>query len=194
VGVINLADFLKSYQRTCNHEGKYANHPNDKGGETWKGIARNYHPRWKGWPIVDEYKQKYQSVKELNKALSLDVKLEDYVESFYKVNFWDINRLSELNSQLVAENVFDCSVNCGTGTGARILQKAINGTGQYSLSVDGVIGGKTLTVANWLNDALVNPYVDLRIQYHKDIVTRNSSQKVFLKGWLARCESMRKTV
>ncbi|RYD50653.1 MAG: hypothetical protein EOP52_13405, partial [Sphingobacteriales bacterium] len=36
-----MADFLTAYKRTAVAEGGYANDPDDLGGETYKGIARN---------------------------------------------------------------------------------------------------------------------------------------------------------
>ena len=37
-------------------EKLYSNNPQDAGGETVWGIARNKHPEWGGWPIVDQLK------------------------------------------------------------------------------------------------------------------------------------------
>lgn len=195
-----MADFLKAYKRTCVHEGGYANHPNDKGGETWKGIARNYHPSWLGWKIVDQYKKKHTvngklNVKELNKSLFADKELLGLDQAFYRKNFWDVNRLSEINSQLLAENVFDCSVNCGINIGAKLLQRAVNEIVPNALTVDGVIGTKTVSAVNSIDATeLVEAYVDLRKNYHRKIVERDPSQRVFLQTWLNRCEAMRKAV
>ena len=51
-----MADFRTAYYLTMGHEGGYNNDPDDVGGETYKGIARNYHASWEGWKIVDMYK------------------------------------------------------------------------------------------------------------------------------------------
>ncbi|MDR1034997.1 MAG: hypothetical protein LBT40_00015 [Deltaproteobacteria bacterium] len=32
-------------------EGGWANNPADSGGETFRGIARNFHKSWPGWAI-----------------------------------------------------------------------------------------------------------------------------------------------
>lgn len=47
-------NFLKSYDILIKHEGGYVNDPDDKGGETYKGIARKFNPDWKGWKIIDK--------------------------------------------------------------------------------------------------------------------------------------------
>jgi lysozyme family protein len=184
-----MADFLKAHKRTGINEGGYANHPNDKGGETWRGIARNYHPNWAGWGIVDAIKAKCHSTKELNAALYQNQKLNSLVDSFYKKGFWDVGRLDEFISQLLAENVFDAAVHCGPTVAARFLQKALG------VSVDGKIGDQTLTAANKTDEQkIVNSFIDIREQYHTAVVVKNPSQKVFLKNWISRCEGMRKAV
>ncbi len=39
------------------HEGGYANHPADKGGETYRGISRKANPNWEGWKYIDDVKR-----------------------------------------------------------------------------------------------------------------------------------------
>ncbi|MGD9156288.1 MAG: glycosyl hydrolase 108 family protein [Bacillota bacterium] len=187
-----MADFEKAYRRTCKIEAGYSNKKTDRGGETWRGIARNYHPKWKGWEMVDRYKKTYHDIKSLNKALAADEELENLVLLFYRAEFWNINRLSEIPCQLLAENVYDAGVNCGVGTAAKMLQKAVNRLRPNGLVVDGAIGNRTIEAVSQLGNGLIKPFVDIRVAYHKNIVANDSSQKVNLAGWLARCESMRK--
>jgi lysozyme family protein len=44
-----------SFEDTMKHveemEGGWANNPADSGGETFRGIARNFHKSWPGWAI-----------------------------------------------------------------------------------------------------------------------------------------------
>lgn len=185
-----MANFEKAYKRLGPNEGGYANHPNDRGGETWKGIARNFWPRWAGWVVVDGYKKE----SEFPKMLHHDQYLEELVQDFYKQNFWNTLNLDKLESQWVAENVFDAAVNCGTDTGAKFLQRAVNEL-DGGLVVDGKIGPLSLNAANSIDEeTLVNEYVDIRLEYHRKIVERNPNQLVFYAGWKKRCEGMRKKV
>lgn len=194
-----MADFKKADLRRSRNEGGYANNPHDKGGETWQGVARNYHPEWAGWAIIDQIKPQCKNLKELNAALFKDPQLAQLVEVFYKHGFWDISQLDRFSSQLLAENVYDASVNCGPAMGPRFLQQTLNALKSYGLVVDSVMGNKTFSA---MADALVslgeekviNAYVDLREAYHRGIVKSNPSQAGFLKTWLARCEWMRKEV
>ncbi|MBC7912857.1 MAG: hypothetical protein H7Y07_01930, partial [Pyrinomonadaceae bacterium] len=63
----SMANFDLAYKITMHNEGGYANDPQDNGGETWKGVARNFCPKWAGWVIVDRIKASYP--KSLNAAL-----------------------------------------------------------------------------------------------------------------------------
>ena len=49
-----MAIFNSAFQITMGNEGGYANNPADSGGETYKGIAKNYWPNWEGWTAVDQ--------------------------------------------------------------------------------------------------------------------------------------------
>ena len=51
-----MADFSKAWGRSSVHEGGYAHLAGDAGGETYRGIARNFHPEWPGWKFIDRVK------------------------------------------------------------------------------------------------------------------------------------------
>ena len=44
-----MADFRLAYKKIEAAEGGYVNDPDDKGGETYKGISRKANPDWNGW-------------------------------------------------------------------------------------------------------------------------------------------------
>src|ERR1700755_118485 len=106
-----MADFLPAFNITMENEGGYANNPNDSGGETWRGIARNYWPKWSGWPIVDQIVA--TNPPDLNQALFADASLNTMVEEFCQQNFWDTESLSDINCQQTANQLFDIAVNMG---------------------------------------------------------------------------------
>jgi lysozyme family protein len=186
-----MADFAKAYKRLEPNEGGYSNHPVDRGGETWKGVARNYHPTWLGWALIDGYKLNA----DFPGILYHSSELEALVQDFYKKNFWAVCRLDKVSSQWLADNIFDAAVNCGTYAGAVFLQRAVNHVLDNRLEVDGRIGPLTINAAGVIDEeVLVNRYIDIRLNYHREIAKRNPSQKVFLLGWEKRCERMRKKV
>ncbi len=54
--------FVNAFAATMQHEQGYANNTKDTGGETFMGIARNKHPQWAGWPIVDACRKAGQAL------------------------------------------------------------------------------------------------------------------------------------
>src|SRR5512141_1451174 len=117
-----MADFKTAYKLTMVVEGDYANDPHDRGGETWRGIARKMHPDAAIWSVVDEYKSKPGFPGNLKAAAGL----EELVWLFYKKEFWDCLRLDDINDQRISNELFDTSVNMGQGIAATFLQRALN--------------------------------------------------------------------
>lgn len=118
-----MAQFNPAFQITMGNEGGYANNPNDRGGETYKGVAKNFWPNWSGWPIVDGIiATKPPSI---NQALNNNAQLQTLVLSFYKANFWDTESLDNINDQQVANQLFDTAVNMGTGIASKFLQQGV---------------------------------------------------------------------
>ena len=65
-------EFKEAYKKTVANEGYLSNNPNDRGGMTWKGIARNVHPNWAGWKEIDKILD--------NGGKIVDVKVNGYIE------------------------------------------------------------------------------------------------------------------
>jgi len=185
-----MTDFSQAYKITMINEGGYANQQNDRGGETWRGIARNFWPEWSGWTIIDTIHA--QHPKNLNQALGENIKLEQLVLDFYKKEFWDSISLQAINNQKVANQLFDISVNMGTGTAAKLLQVALNTFTNDSLAVDKIVGTATITATNNSDQkSLYNKINELRKELYNQIIVNNPSQAVFKDGWLARIKPFR---
>lgn len=128
-----MAKFIIAYQKTSHTEGKWCDVEGDSGGETWKGIARNYHPTFPGWKLIDIHKKSLpifdkknqKDIAALNAILSKDLILENHVQAFYKVRFWDIIRGDEITSQMLADKFYDNSVNFGTTGAIKMWQKDV---------------------------------------------------------------------
>lgn len=117
-----MADFKIAYNKTSEFEGGYSNDKTDRGGETWRGIARNFFPRWAGWQIVDEIKKQPN----FKIMLSENKTLEEMVMDFYKKEFWSKMRGDEIYSQDFANEIYDSCVNMGVATGIKLTQQALN--------------------------------------------------------------------
>ena len=105
-----MANFTEAFEKTMGHEGGYVNDPDDAGGETYCGISRVYNPSWYGWTLIDQEKDE----PDFPACLEDDEDLDAAVEDFYKDKYWDVNRLDDVDSQAVAEEMFDTGVNMGT--------------------------------------------------------------------------------
>jgi lysozyme family protein len=194
-----MADFKTAFDITNGNEGGWQNDPHDTGNDTagrgtYKGIASAKQPKWNGWGAIKAAIEKmapqpqygtgpYRGwVRQLNAILAADGELQQKVESFYRENFWDSNRLGELSSQPLANKVYDCGVNQGTGTAAKILQ------GCLGVTVDGCIGAITIAAANGRDGAgFAASFRAARAAKYRELVKEHPQYAQYLDGWLARC-------
>lgn len=186
-----MGDFLTAYKITSVVEGGYANNPNDTGGETYKGIARNVETAWTGWAIIDAIKAKVGTdAAAINKAAEADKVLQALVLSVYKTNYWDALNLTFLQDQRLCNELYDTGVNMGIGTAAKFLQRVLNVATKTDLEVDGKIGKNTLTVVNNLNATdrymVWKLFNCLQGERYIGICEHNPKQKVFLRSWASR--------
>lgn len=189
-----MADFSVAYKITMKNEGGYVNDKDDRGGETFKGIARKYHPTWSGWELVDSMKSKPQFP---SCALSSPV-VQLHVDKFYKSNFWDVNLLDEFTSQMVANEMFDTGVNMGVQTAAKFLQITLNklnkiGSLYPNLVEDGKIGNNTIKSLNacikYKGDSYIYKILNLlQGERYLDLMDKSETQEKFAYGWLDRVD------
>lgn len=163
-----MAKFEPAIKVVLKHEKGYSNNPRDKGGETNWGISK------RSYPNVD--------IKNLT--------LKDAKDIYFR-DFWIPVRCGIFDNQLIATKIFDISVNMGKARAIRLLQKSVNAVFRSKkLKVDGKIGYKTLKAAN---DAVpIELLIEIRAQQairYTEIILRDPSQKVFLKGWMRRAVS-----
>lgn len=187
-----MANFDMSYDRLLKHEGGYSDDPHDRGGETYKGISRKYHPSWGGWDIIDKSKL------ESNFPFSLDnnEKLDIFTRQFYKNEFWDKFIGDQIQNQAISDEMFDTGVNMGMSKSIKFVQIGLNclnrNGGDYpDVDEDGKMGPITLGILNnYINNYRIDYlYKVLNIlQGYKyiDIMKRDKSQERFARGWLNR--------
>ena len=125
-------EFAPAHAKTSAHEAGYANHASDKGGETWRGIARKFWPTWEGWGRIDAAKKvlrlsdvvlqvSAKARQQLTTFLDKDADLTTLVAEFYQREFWDRLGILETDFQEWAEYAYDKAVNFGLPTGKDIL-------------------------------------------------------------------------
>ena len=156
--------FNSIIEQTLAHEGGYSNNPSDAGGETKYGISK------RSYPNVDI------------KNLTLE-----QAKAIYKRDFWDNQGYSSIEDIELASKVFDLGVNMGTKNAIILLQRALKANGSKDLSDDGIYGSATTNALK--NSDPKRVLIALRSEaagYYRRLVASNSSQSVFLKGWLNR--------
>lgn len=152
-------NFDEAFDRLIGHEGGYANHPSDPGGETMWGVtarvarANGYQGDMRALP-------------------------RDLAKAIYRKVYWLAVKADQLPER-VRFDVFDAAVNSGTTQAAKWLQRAVGVTD------DGSIGPATLTAANATDAMLAARFNGQRLQFMTDLPTWGS----FGKGWARRIAS-----
>jgi lysozyme family protein len=189
------------YKRTMQHEGGYANDPDDYGLETYRGISRRFHPNNPIWEYIDNYKKEHGEIPHN----TYFPELEDQIEEFYKKTYWDklgIDKIlkmanSEQSIVWLARHLFDYGVNAGTARAATDLQRALNvlnnnGTLWKDISVDGGIGPVTLKTLKKVMKysqrmkLLESSLLILRGYHYIKIMESRTSQEKYAYTWLNR--------
>ncbi|MGQ1157776.1 glycoside hydrolase family 108 protein [Acinetobacter baumannii] len=163
-------------------EGGYVNNPNDRGGATNYGITEAV-ARVNGW-----------------KGPMRDLPL-DLAKQIYKQQYWINPRFDQVNtlSSLIAEELLDTGVNCGTGFAKPLLQRALNllnnqGKGGWpDLTVDGIYGPATINALKTYlakrgkegEKVLLRVLNIMQGQRYIEICERNPTQEQFFYGWIA---------
>ncbi len=199
-----MAEFKIAYEATMNAEGLYSLDPRDRGGETWKGIARKMNPDWEGWLIVDMIKRSVNK-NDLEKMLRSDEELEDLTQEFYRAQYWDRMAGDVIKDQEIANELFDTGVNQGVIKAVKYFQEALNllnsNQNHYSdILVDGHIGPFTLKAysdymftANFPGRSpvrnirtLLKVLNGLQFEQYIEICELNPGQEVYFYGWVNR--------
>lgn len=157
------------------YEGGFSNHPLDKGGATNKGVTIST------WRSVGYDKDGDGDIDVDDLRLLTDADVRDRV---LKPHYWDRWKADFILSQSVANICVDWVWASGKN-GITGVQKLLG------VTADGIVGPKTLQALN-----ACDPHVlfwsikTARKRYIDNIIARDSSQKVFEKGWLNRLESI----
>lgn len=211
-----MAHFEPAYDKTGGHEGGHVFVESDMGMETINGISRKYHPDAKVWRYVDTVARELgidnskpvdpSDSKMLDRKLKKLPQVEQAVREFYKRNYWDELLLDPLESQAVAEELYDTAVNQGTGQAGKYLQRSLNflnrnGRSYPDIKVDGVVGQITLgTLENYMKAyrrygadfaerTLVKALDGEQYMRYRAIVLSRPDQEVNFAGWLRRIGS-----
>lgn len=172
-------DFDRAVKNVLEREGVLSDDPSDAGGLTKFGISQ------KSYPNLD--------IALLTKEQAIEI---------YRRDYWERSGAAKVNSQLIAEELFDTAVNMGNGTAIQILQESLNylykllydsgGNTRFltSLTVDGRFGQKSMealscVIPRWQNTLW--KIMNIRqFQRYEAIVASRPQNATFLLGWINR--------
>lgn len=162
-------------------EGRYVNHPADRGGPTCWGITEAV-ARAEGYADAMRNLPREQAA------------------SIYRRLYWlrpGFDKVA-LRAPRIAAELFDTGVNMGTGTAAGFLQRALNALNRSArdypdIAVDRDVGPRTLSALDSFLKArgsageavLLRAMEALRGERYIALAERRPSQEAFLYGWLA---------
>lgn len=199
------AVFESAYAPVKQWEGGWCDVPGDSGGETYAGIARNFFPRWEGWPIIDAAKT-HSSFREgaaaFSRHLSTLPGLADSVADFYRTEWWERMRLDQL-PQLVADELFEQAVNLGRAGAGRSVQRMCNAWNCRKtargydrlfddLIIDGSLGPKSLNALSAIlreragAEEVVHALNALQACHYIKLASNSFTHRKFLSGWMKR--------
>ena len=150
-------NFDQAFEKLIGHEGRYSNHPADKGGETMWGITESV-ARAHGYVGAMEDLTQWQA------------------GAIYRASYWTPLKADQLPAE-VRFDVFDGAVNSGVVQSAKWLQRALG------VTVDGVVGPQTLGAAQRVPGGVLKcQYNGQRLAFLADL----STWATFGKGWARR--------
>lgn len=184
--MVNMKSFDELFDDVIKHEGYYANVQGDRGGETYMGVARNLHPDWEGWSLIDGYKAVHGGIRR-NQKIPVPGLIEA-VKVFYGKRFYDAYRIGDVLNGSLQGIIFDWCVNSGR-YGSKGVQRVLNDSFGCSLVLDGLIGDNTIAAINACKPAdLFAAIKAARVDFYRAIAEKGQNYK-FLGGWLKRINS-----
>ena len=159
--------FEQCFNIVLGEEGGFQKNPKDRGNYA-KGrlVGTKYGISARSYPEVDIPNLTVEKAKEI-----------------YFRDFWQKMKLHLLDNKELILQIFDMAINAGVAIAVKLLQQIIK------TKIDGILGKKTAEAAN-KEKKIVEMYKEKRIEYYRRICEFDTSQKVFLRGWIARAENL----
>ena len=175
-----MADFQPALAITLKHEGGFADRSKTRPDSTGEVVNMG---------ITLDTLRSLGILKSKGPASEADIFFvktltEDEAADIYRQQYWDKIELDGVNSQEVANKVFDLAVNTGTHQSVVFLQKAVGTV------ADGDLGAITLIATNRADPNTTLSKIRLYAEtFYRDIAMNNPALAPDLSGWLARLAS-----
>lgn len=174
-------DFDTLVDTVIDREGRYVNHPLDRGGPTCWGISQAV--------------ARSQGYDGDMRALPRTVAVKIYRDIYWQLPSFD---KVALRAPLIAAECFDTGVNMGCATASGFLQRALNALNRAArdypdVAVDKHIGPRTLSALDGYlavrgssgEQVLLRAMEALQGERYIALAENRPSQEAFLYGWLA---------
>lgn len=171
-------NFPTAFKRIHYFEGYYVNNPKDKGGETYRGIARNFNRDWLGWSRVDNYKTANRSIKWNSKLEDADFLVLDYY-----LTLWVKEDFNLIEDEDIASYVFEFRIH-GIYA-AKIIRRQISK--QKQIPIKFYFDKEAAKAINQIDkDKFLTDLRSARILYYSNIIQRDTTQNDFYSHWMSR--------
>ncbi len=160
------SNFDLCLQKVLQHEGGWADHPNDPGGATMRGVTIGTFAQFKGRKVTKD---------ELRNISDADL------HTIYRRKYWDVIRGDDLPLG-IDYATFDAAVNSGPSRGARWLQQSL------AVEPDGKVGPITVEAAAAANPRdVIERSTAARLSFLRMLKT----WPTFGRGWQRRVDDVR---
>ena len=160
-----MADFEIAFQHLMKDEGfVLSDHKADRGGQTFAGITRKFHPDWAGWKFID----------------AGTTPATQLVRDFYHVNYWMPSKGDQIVDQKVATVLFSQYANMG-GAAIKMVQVVVG------VIADGKLGPKSIEAINCMApEKLLDKLCIAMVARYYAIGMKDKTQRTWWPGWIGR--------
>lgn len=180
-----MSDFKQAYAKMKKaeynkKENLFLHKHEDEKGLTVGGIYQSANPNALDYDFINKIIEITGDIKRASVMIFNDRQIQIQVFDYFKKNYWDKSRLSELHSQKMAEEIFMASVLYSPKRAVKMAQQLAK------TLQDGIIGDFTLKALNNLNAEQFDTDYDVLEVKLAISIAHNNNKEHYLEGWKNR--------
>lgn len=165
-----MSDFQIAVKQTLKHEGGFQKNPED-------------HANWSSGKIGEGklIGTKYGITALDMPGVDIENITVDQAVAYYAEHYWK-SLYSQIDSQPVADKLFDLGVLFGVHTAVAVMQQTLESA--FHIDVDGTFGTETLGAINQSDEkSLLTSYEANMVTHTFNVAAKNPAERQFLAGW-----------